>query len=368
MKRTTLALLVGSVSFCSPALAVVCTDPSGNALHIQEMIKDAAIWAEEKGVMLSGMAQDKALSIWEAAQAEYNASATISATTTAISSTANAAAEERYATSPTACEAVTRVKAFANSFQTVCDNPATEFVLENNQSQIVDCSENGGSGLNCGRVANQRKHITQSIVSAVNAKDGQSLIQMLDGGQVLGLSDLPMTPENMANHDIAYSLLLGVEEPNDIPRIANGELPSPNDKHGALAVSRWAERHVYRSVANAAIAEVKRLYDPTENGRASIMDQIEERVNYYNSEEFYKLLTNTNDKSNVPSNWDTLTPEQKHDWNLNAPSSEKMTSSEQVIRMIGEMTAFSLQLESMTLKSTLTSTGLDALNLKLNAR
>ncbi len=91
MKRKSLVIALSTCLFTSQASAVVCTDPAGNALHIQEMLKDAALWAEEKSMWVAGMASDKALSIYETMKNEYFASANISSQTTAVSSTANAA-------------------------------------------------------------------------------------------------------------------------------------------------------------------------------------------------------------------------------------------------------------------------------------
>ena len=362
IKRSILASCLLSIT-CSPAYAVTCIDPSGNALHIQEMLKDAAMWAEEKKMIISEMTQDKALSIWESMKAETNASAIISTMTTAVSTTSNAAAEERYATSPSACDSFARAKSVLESFTDSCENPVTQAVFENNQAQIVDCS-NGGTGLNCGRVAKQREHIASTLTGAIREKDGAKMLNLLDGSKLFGLSDMPMQVEDAESHDIAMSLLLGVEEPVNIPRNADGSLPSSDNENSARTMSNWARAQIVRSIPNAAIARIKALYDPKEDGSASTLAQLEDRVNYYSSEEFIKLITNTNDKSKLPSNWDTLTPEQKHEWNLEADTDQKIVSSEQVLRMLGEMESVSLQLSYMTLESTLSTNTLQALLLK----
>lgn len=361
-KRTFIALALSSV-WCSQTYAVVCTDPSGNALHIQEMLKDAAMWAQEKSIYMAEMAQDKALSIWSASQSEYNSSAIISSTTTAVSQTQNASAEERYATSPSACESFSRAKSVLESMTSSCENPVTQAVFQNNQSQIVDCG-NGGSGLNCGRVDAERKKIASALSLAITEQDGNKVINMLDGSKLLGMGSMPMHPSDKESHDIAMSLLLGVETPKNIPRLADGSLPDSANSNGARTMSNWARDQIIRSIPNAALARVKSLYDPKEDGSASTMAQLEDRVNYYSSEEFIKLLTNTNDKSQLPSNWNTLTPEQKHEWNLNAEMDEKLVSSEQVLRMLGEMESVSLQLSLMQLESTHSINGLEALQLK----
>ncbi|CCO46826.1 conserved exported hypothetical protein [Vibrio nigripulchritudo SOn1] len=366
MKNNFLTLSILSFFYTSHAGAVVCTDPTGNSLHIQEMAKDAALWAEEKSMWVSGMASDKALSIYETMKNEYFASASISSQTTAVSSTANAAAEERYATSPSACETFTRVKAFADSFETTCENPVTEAMFEHTQAQIADCGV-GGSGLNCGRVDSQRSLVTNKLAAAIDEQDGDKLVLMLDGAQLLGLSDSPMRPENNEENAVAFALLLGMDEPKNLPRNANGTLPDGTDKHSSKRMSDWATEHVYRSVANSALTKVKQMYEPTGDGKASLMAQLKERVDYYNSPDFLKLLTNTNDKRNLPSNWDMLTPAQKHDWNQNAPADQQLVSSEQVLRMLGEMKMVSLQLEYLTLESAYTNTSLNALQLKLRS-
>ncbi|MCG9578605.1 hypothetical protein L1D14_20515 [Vibrio tubiashii] len=362
MKKCAITLAITTALFSPHSLAVVCTDPSGNMLHIQEMLKDAAMWGEEKAILAAEMAQEKAMSLWETSRSEYNASAQISATTTAISSTSNAAAEERYTSSPSACDSFVRAKALLGSMTDSCDNPVTKALFENNQSQIVDCGV-GGTGLNCGRVDKERSRIANALSDAVSERDGNALLTMLDGGKLIGLSASPMQPTDKEKHDLAMSLLLGVETPRNLPRLADGTLPNGNDKHSAKLMSDWAREHVLRSVPNAALSRIKGMYDPTEGGQASLMAQMEERVMYYSSERFLKLLTNTNDKD-LPSNWDMLTPEQKHEWNRNAAQDKKMTSSEQVIRMLGEMESVSLQLQYFTLESTLSTNALQALTLK----
>ncbi|MGD8116831.1 hypothetical protein [Vibrio sp. TRT 29B02] len=366
MNRRSLAIALSACLFTSQASAVVCTDPAGNALHIQEMLKDAALWAEEKSMWVAGMASDKALSIYETMKNEYFASANISSQTTAVSSTANAASEERYATSPTACETFTRVKAFADSFDNVCENPVSKAMFEHTQAQITDCGV-GGSGLNCGRVAKQRGIVTNKLATAINEKDGDALVLMLDGAQLLGLSDIPMQPDNRDENAVAFALLLGMDEPVNLPRNADGSLPDGTDKHSSKRMSDWATGHVYRSVANSALTKVKQMHEPTPDGKASLMAQLKERVDYYNSPEFLKLLTNTNDKDQLPSNWEMLSPAQKHDWNRKASADKKLVSSEQVLRMLGEMQMLSLQLEYFTLESAYTNTSLNALQLKLRS-
>lgn len=348
----------------SPSFAVVCTDPAGNALHLQEMAKDAAIWLEEKGMYIAGMTQDKAISLYEMMRGEYNASAEISAQTTAVSTTQNAAAEERYSTSPSACATFARAKGILASMTDTCESPVTKALFANNQSQIADCGH-GGSGLNCNRVAKQRMKVSKELSDAVRDKNGKDLLTLMDGSKLLGLSDAPMQPDDKEKHDLALSMLLGLEDPVDMPRLADGSMFDSSDVNGSRLMTQWARKNLLRSIPNSALGRVKNLYDPQPDGSGSLMAMLEEQVNYYNSPEFLKLLTNTNDKSGLPSNWDTLTPAQKHEWNKNASVEKKLVSSEQVTRMLGEMMAFSLRLEYMTLKSTISTNSLTALQLKM---
>ena len=348
----------------APALAVVCTDPTGNMLHLEEMAKDAAIWVEEKSMYIAGMTQDKAISYYEMLRGEYNASASISATTTAISTTQNAASEERYATSPSVCGTLARAKGVMESLTNTCSNPVTKAVFENNQSQITDCG-NGGSGLNCNRVEKRRSQIASEISAAVKERDGKDLMLLLDGSKLVGLGDTPMHPDDKEKHDLALSLLLGVEDPKDMPRRADREMMNPNVPSQARAMNQWARKHVLRSIPNGAISRVKKLYDPQPDGTMSTMDRLEEQVNYYNSEQFIKLLSNTNNKDGLPSNWEQLSPSQKHDWNRKASVDKKLVSSEQVIRMIGEMEGLSLRLQYLSLEAQISTNTLTAMQLKV---
>ncbi|EGQ9239490.1 TPA: hypothetical protein I7142_18330 [Vibrio vulnificus] len=363
MKLKPLCLCLLSLS-SAPAFAVVCTDPTGNFLHLEEMAKDAAIWIEEKGLYMAQMAQEKAAALYEQMRAEYNASAEISATTTSISTTQNAASEERYASSPSVCGTLSRAKGVMESLTSSCNNPVTRAVFENNQSQITDCGL-GGSGLNCDRVASRRKEISGELSRAVRERNGKNLTLLLDGSKLVGLGDTPMYPEDKAQHDLALSLLLGVEDPTDMPRRADGQMMDANIPSQARTMNQWARKHVIRSIPNGAISRVKRLYEPMPDGSMSAMDRLEEQVNYFNSEQFIKLLSNTNNKDNLPSNWAELSPEQKHDWNQNADIDEKIVSSEQVVRMLGEMEALSLRLGFLTLEAQLSTNTLAAMQLKV---
>lgn len=363
MKKKPIVVLMLCGTWAGQVGAATCTDPSGNALHIQEMMKNAAMWAEEKSLQVAEIAQEKATSLYETLRAEYNASATISATTTAISSTSNAASEERYSTSPSACASFTRAKSILNSLTDSCDNPISAAVFENNQAQITDCGH-GGTGLNCGRVAKRRGEITSHIVEAIKEKDGDVLLNVLNGGALLGLGDSPMQVSDEEDHQLAMSLLLGVEDMPALPRLADGSLPKASDLNSSREMSQWARRHVLRSIPNTALADIHRLYAPQKDGSASTMAQIEDQVNYYSSEEFIRLLSNTNDKSQLPSNWNELTPAQKHDWNNSAPTNKKLTSSEQVLRMLGEMEALSLRLQFMSAEASLSINALTAIQLK----
>ncbi|MEI8659446.1 hypothetical protein [Vibrio sp. Hal054] len=362
-KNLVTVALSASVFYTGSAYAIVCTDPAGNALQIQEMVKDAGLWVQEKGMMLTQMAQDKAMSLYETYQSEYNASAGISSVTTAISSTENAASEERYTTSASACDTLNRSLSIVNSFSDSCENPVTEAFFSNEQDQITDCSL-GGSGLNCGRVQARRQQIATAVNDAVENKDGRKLLNILSGEKLLGLSDQPMLPADEKEHMIALSLLLGVEDPTNLPRAANGAMLDISDENSAKELSYWARRHLLRSVPNAALTRVYQLYSPDAEGNASTMARIKDQVDYYTSEQFIKLITNTNDKSSLPSGWDTASPAEKHAYNQKADISKRITSSHEVTRYIAEMMSLSLRMQSIDIETNLNSNSMLALQLK----
>ncbi len=363
-RKTAISIAISSSVFSFNANAVVCVDAIGNSLQMEEMASSAARWIEEKASWASQLAQDKALSVYENMQSDLRASNEISAVTTSVSSTSNAHAEERYLTSPSACKSVRGAKALIESWASNCGaSSSSELDVENHiNAKIIDCQN--GSGLHCDALKNKRNAITNRLVSAVENQDGEDLALMLDGGVVLGVGTGVMTPANQQAHDDALALILGVDDTQSLPRTLDGSLATSNDPNAVKRTTEWAAKRTVESIANKALIDVNNLYKHT-NGKQSIMAQLEEQVKYYNSEEFLKLLTNTNDKSNLPSDWGTMHPEAKFEYLKTVPDDQKIVSSEQVKRMHAEMMSLQLILTFLNTKTNVTSTSLIALQNKV---
>lgn len=346
--------------------AVVCVDATGNALQVEEMASSAGRWLEEKAAWAAQLTQDHALSAYETLQSEIRASNEISAVTTSVSSTANAHATERYLTSPSACNTMRGAKALLDSWAGGgCDDYEYKSVAKHLAQRIRDCQN--GTGLHCNEMANRREAITSRIVDAVENKDGETLTGMFDGAAVLGVGNEIMRPADAQKHEDALALVLGVDDAETLPRTINGSLPTANDPVAIARTTQWAVDRTLESIPNAALLHVNSLYKP-QDGKQSIIAQLEERVKYYNSEEFIKLITNTNDKSSLPSDWGTMHPDAKHLYLQSLPMNKKVVSSEQVIRMQAEMQSLSLILQFMTTESSLTNTSLIALQNKIMLR
>ncbi|ACH64644.1 hypothetical protein ACTFQF_00085 [Aliivibrio fischeri] len=357
--------VVIALSFPIKANAVVCVDAVGNALQLEEMASSAARWIEEKSAWAAQYAQENALAEFENMQSEYRASAEISAVTTSVSSTANAHAEERYIASPSACSAIQGAKALYDSFSSnLCaDNSSKTEVESLELSKITDCGV-GGSGLHCGALKKTRENISSRLVSAINEKDGETLAAMLDGGTVLGVGDKVMSPDQQQSNDDAFALILGVDDTKSIPRRLDGSLATSDDPHAIAATTKWARQHALESIPNAALKRIKGLYDH-QDGKKSIIAQLEERVQYYNSEDFLKLITNTNSKDSLPADWGTMHPEAKFAYLQTLPANEQPVSSEQVTRMIAEMMSLQLALDFLSVESNVSSNTLIAIQTKV---
>lgn len=357
---------LSALIFSHSALAVVCTDATGNALQLEEMASSAGRWIEEKGMWAAELAQEHALTLYENVKAEINAANEITAVTTSISSTANAHATERYLTSPSACSTMRGAKALLDSLSNSnCKDDEYKSVAKHLAQRIRDCQN--GTGLHCDDMGRRREAITSRIVKAVEDQDGETLMGMLDGAVVLGVGDEIMHPDDAQKNEDALALLLGVSDTETLPRTINGSLPTANDPAAIARTTEWAVDRTLESIPNAALLHVNGLYKP-QDGKQSIIAQLEERVKYYNSEEFIKLITNTNDKSSLPSDWDTMHPDAKHMYLQSLPIERKIVSSEQVIRMQAEMQSLSLMLQFMTAESSLTNTSLIALQNKIMLR
>ncbi|MBF4438125.1 hypothetical protein ERJ77_27305, partial [Vibrio anguillarum] len=207
LKKHSLTVALSALFWSQSAWSVVCVDAIGNGLQLEEMASSALRWAEEKSALLAEYTQNEALSYLDNMKAEYRASAQISAITTSTSTTANAASEERYAASPSACGTLARAKAFVAGV-TTCDDPIVENSIQARLNRIADCSTHG-SKLNCNKVSERRNEIAQVIVKAVNERDGDTLVAVLDGGVNFGLTQEVMSPENQALNDAAFDLILG---------------------------------------------------------------------------------------------------------------------------------------------------------------
>lgn len=358
-KKTVLALGVCASLVSTHVAAVVCVDATGNALQIEEMLSSAARWVEEKSAFAAEYVQNEAISIYDNLQAEYRASAEIRATTTATSVTANAAAEERFLVSPSACQSLARAKASVNSLVNPCDDESKKKATQTLMNKIADCGRNG-SGLNCGAAERRRKEVSNVIVDAIKDRDADTLSTVLDGAVNFGLGDQVLTKENESLNQASFDLLLGLETPKNIPRTAGGNLPRADDEQGQLMLANWAHDLMIDQVAGSALTKVRGLYNHID-GNKSQMARLKERVDYYNSEEFIKLITNTNDKSSLPPDWETMRPEARYAYLETLPTNQQIVSSEQVIRMMAEMESLSLQFDYMNLESSLTGNTLQAL-------
>ncbi len=362
-RKTAVCLSVASIFFAVNTHAATCVDPTGNALQIKEMLASASRWVDEKSKWASQIAQDKALAEYQNLQDSYRTSATISAITTSVSSTENAHAEERYATSPSACSTMRGAKALLDSWSGL-NSCNSEELLEKTElaySKIRDCQN--GSGLHCDKLKDKREEISSRLVQAVKTQDGETLSTMLDGATVLGIGSGVMSPENDQKHADALALLLGVNDTPNLPRSLDGTLANPDDPHAINRTTEWASNLTVNSIADAALLEVHDLYRH-KDGKKSIMAQLEERVKYFNSEEFIKLITNTNDKSQLPSDWDTMHPEAKFAYLSTLPVDQQIVSSEQVARMQAEMMSLLLPLMYLNTKANVTNVSLVALQNK----
>lgn len=351
------------------ANALVCTDATGAVLAKANLLVQAYNWIEEKSEWAASEAQKWAVAEWEQQKAQYLASSEISAVTSATSITGNAASEERYAASPSACGSFTRAKAYLDSFSSSCDSPLNQYLFDAQVSKLADCGL-GGSGLNCGIAEDKRRNISEKISEAVSNQDGEKLLAMVNPASSLGLSATPADPNLEDETNIAVNLLIGTKDPVNIPRTVNGNILG-GDAESDSQVTRWAENIALADISDSTISKVVTLYAPTIVGgekKASQMAQLEDWVNYYNGEEFLKQLTNTNDKSNLPSDWYSRTPDAKHAYLASLDADEKVTSSEQAIRMIGEIMSFSLRLDFMSVESGLNNNTLNALILKQLAK
>lgn len=361
-KRTAVALALCAALVATPSQAVVCIDATGTQLQLKEMAETAIQWSKERAAWAAEYAQKAALSSWETAKQEYYASAQISSITTATSTTANAASDERYQPSPSACGTIAGIKNMVDALVNPCNDEQALARTQLLMNKITDCGI-GGSGLNCGAVKNRREEVTGMITQAIKNRDAEKLQQVLDAGPNFGLGARKMSEDTEDVDDAAFDLLMGMNPPTDIPRTASGSLPDPSDTDGVLKVANWARSRVADSVATGMLIKNRAAHQNI-NGEAAMMDRIAERVNYYDSPEFIKMLTNTNDKSKLPMDWETMHPDAKFAYLSTLPPDEQVVSSEQVIRMMGEMESLMLRLNFMALESLQGTNTLTALLVK----
>lgn len=344
------------------AMAVACVDAAGNSLQIMEISKDAARWIEEKALWAAEEAGAIARAQLEEFQAQYREAASISKITESVSETANAASEERYATSPTVCEAINTAKAWADTLTEGCG--AYVKAAEKITNKISDCN---GTGLNCETNEERREEIAGQIGQMFEHEDGDKLALVLDGARLFMRNDqtgYTLDPATKEETDMALDLVIGLEQ-NDLPRAPDGSFYDTSVPENAEKVTLWARKQLLSSIADKTLLDINSMYQPTDSGRAGLMQQLDERVNYFNSEEYLKLLSNTNDKDNLPLNWDQMSPSQKHRWNQNAPKDSKLVSSEQAIRMLGEQMAVQLRLSKLNLEINQKTATMQSLHYKM---
>lgn len=363
LKKTALAILILSSFSSTQVHAVACVDPVGNKLQLSEIAKDAALWVEEKGMMLQQEANSIIRSEWNNIQDNLREAESVTKVTESVSETANAASEERYASSPTACQAIQKAKAWVNSFGDNCGAYVT--IAQKVTNRISDCE---GTGLNCNVNKDRKAEIAEQLKSYFETENGDKLTTALDGSRLFELAnnnELTLDPAEKEQTEIALDLLIGLDD-HPLPRTASGDFLNPDSEADAERLNSWARKQIVQSVADNALLRNHQLLKATGDNKneASLLAQIKDRVDYYNSEEFIKLLSNTNNKDALPSNWDSMSPTEKHAWNQSAPNDQKITSSEQVIRFIGEMQALELQLAHMNLQFNHSSNVLTALNVK----
>ncbi|WP_318515602.1 hypothetical protein [Photobacterium leiognathi] len=360
-KKTKVAFVITFLSLSSEVSANACIDAIGNSLQIAEIAKDAAVWVEEKGMMIQQEANAIIRSQWENMQNNMREAESVSKVTESVSETANAASEERYSASPTACQAIQKATAWVNSFSENCGAYVT--IAEKVTNRITDCE---GTGLNCNVNRERKRDIADKLKRYFDDEDGDKLTVALDGSRLFrpaNNTELTLDPADEEQTQIALDLMIGLDE-KPLPRTASGSFLDPSSDADAETLNKWARSQIVESVADNALLRNHQLVKPTNGNKASLLAQLKERVDYYNSEQFIKLLTNTNDKDNLPSEWNTMTPAEKHAWNQTAPISAQVTSSEQVIRFLGEMQALQLQITHMTLEINRSNNVLLALDYK----
>lgn len=341
---------------------MVCTDPVGTSQIISQSANDMAIWIEEKTQAISEMNFDFMMSMMEQKTEANNQMVATQNITDAEANTANLEMQSKFQVSPL-----------------VCDNISTSFALTESLDdawcESSDDSTNFGLNIATGCAegdANCKIPFDDLIESVVNhVADATGGDGEVDGtkislsGVIPGLAEGGYTKSVEESERVKdyLSLAFVSKRPKKMPVDPDGSpIDEKSTKEAKAAYSRWVRDVLISTSAYNSAMRVSTLTDPrTVDGveSISILENIINKVNHYNSKEMLLKYANAENKKCLRDQRKISTSEKEFEVWRNSDAGEKcmanFTSPELLSRYVAEMTAFGSILDQMILESSLVS-------------
>lgn len=354
LKKTTLALHILLAS--QTANAVVCTDPTSANLITAQTAIQAEHSLMDQAISTADIAKDVVVAEVNQLQSTMNTMAEIQKLNKPKTDTANLEQQAKMEPSPTMCDSITTATNYYESLDDLwceADNDSLDF------TESVVNADSDPDELPRKQIQDELAELVEDATTNGNI-DGTALSV---SGVIPGMAEGGYS-KSEAEQQRTKTLLKVMFNAGDIEPMPKGAYDAPLNSNSSdeakRALAEWQKNTNRLFIAYNTAMRVSSLSDPRYVNNTltkSVIEQLKEKVDYYNSEEFIKTIGNGLDKSCMLQA-DLSTSEKKMEWLETAEGLEcrqQFTNVSQVQRINAEINAFNLMLQSNILDSTLSS-------------
>lgn len=357
LNKFRIAIALSCSIYAQTSTAVVCTDPVNTSLTTTQtaiQAENAYVSQYIDALKLSAM---EAYGSWKQIMDGQNTLATIQKVNAAKTDTANLDQQTNMKPASTMCDAIAQTTALVSMVDDLwCE--ASSDVLDFSDALVNASTDDDADA--------PRKIVSDDLAQIIedNTSSGSidasalSLAGMTPG---MGEAGYSKSEDEADRTKTLLKIAMGASDIDRAPTDTN-QTPVSSTSSDELkrAYANWAKSYARTMVGYTTASRVNNLTNPREvDGTAtiSILEQLKNQVDYYNSEDMVKKLGNGMDKSCFTSQ-SFETEDEKQEWLQTEDGQaclENFTPTEEVIRISAQMDAVIQDLLFKIYESTLNS-------------
>jgi len=356
------SLLCIALFTSASANSTVCTDPTGLGQMISQSAQDAMIWAEEKGMELSKITLDELIAQWKDSKDTVRTLGQTQTLSNTASETANLEQQAKMEPSPLMCDGINSLMGIYESLDDFyCETSDQAIDFAGQLAQVVNCTD-GRCDTPEQNIADEAVKLFEEDIVTAGAPD---MAKMTVTGAIPGMSEggYSKSREEKERTDVLLKVMFNPGDVRPMPTEANGDMiTSESSPEMIRNFLRWQRQFLRTTTGYTTALRVNAMSDPVEqNGvdTKSLLEQIKNDIDRYNTPEQIKLIGNGGDKSCFRAKQSYLKTQEEMDLWLESPDGIKcksqFTTIEQVQRIDAQLTTRIANLMSLIYDSQLNS-------------